>query len=146
MAKNPKVKTPPTPDKQPKTAAPVADPNKQTPQWCFASFQGTPWLDGDGRGDTDIFTTVCKSMKSFSTRTWNEIEHDRPDHDHMVRPDKIIREARDELERLQFGGLELWRFRFSGERRIWGVRDGRLLRVLWWDPHHQICPAKKKRT
>jgi hypothetical protein len=33
---------------------------------------------------------------------------------------------------------ELYRFRFTGTQRIWGIRDRRTFRVLWWDPDHQV--------
>ncbi len=38
---------------------------------------------------------------------------------------------------------ELFRFRLDGESRVWGIREGRVFRILWWDPGHEICPSAK---
>jgi hypothetical protein len=37
-------------------------------------------------------------------------------------------------------------FRLSGIERIWGVRDGHICHVLWWDPDHQVCPSELRHT
>lgn len=42
-----------------------------------------------------------------------------------------------------FGDDELFRFRLSGERRLWGFRSERTFHVLWWDPDHQVYPTEK---
>jgi hypothetical protein len=38
------------------------------------------------------------------------------------------------------------RFRLSGERRLYGLRFGHLIALLWWDPSHDIWPSRIKNT
>lgn len=40
---------------------------------------------------------------------------------------------------------ELFSLRMSGNKpRIWGIRSGGVLSILWWDPEHEVCPSKKR--
>jgi hypothetical protein len=41
---------------------------------------------------------------------------------------------------------ELYSFRLTGSKRIWGIKDGNILWLLWWDPNHEVCPSHKKHT
>jgi hypothetical protein len=34
-------------------------------------------------------------------------------------------------------GDSIFRFRMTGEQRLWGFRDGHVFHVLFWDPGHQ---------
>ena len=36
--------------------------------------------------------------------------------------------------------------RVTGKKRIWGVRDGSVLHLLWWDPQHEVYPTKPRHT
>ena len=31
--------------------------------------------------------------------------------------------------------------RLTGTNRVWCIRQLHLMKVLWWVPHHEICPA-----
>lgn len=67
--------------------------------------------------------------------------------DHAVKVSSIIPEAQRRLMELQLDDTDqLWRFRFDGETRLWGLRDGSCFLVLWWDPEHKVCPSKLKHT
>jgi hypothetical protein len=41
---------------------------------------------------------------------------------------------------------ELWRFRFDGLHRLWGLRLDDWFYALWWDPEHKVCPSTLKHT
>lgn len=36
--------------------------------------------------------------------------------------------------------------RVTGEKRLWGFRQGRDFSVLWWDPRHEVFPSTLKHT
>jgi hypothetical protein len=40
----------------------------------------------------------------------------------------------------------MFRFRLSGEQRLWGFRNGRVFHIVWWDPDHQVYPTEKSHT
>jgi hypothetical protein len=85
-------------------------------------------------------------MRDYERRTWAEIIANSR-RDHTVPVDHLVKEARDRLVYLNQDDVdELWRLRFEGEQRIWGIKHGPLFRVLWWDPLHRVCPARKRRT
>jgi hypothetical protein len=39
---------------------------------------------------------------------------------------------------------ECFSLRINSPARVWGIRDEYVLRVLWRDPRHEVCPSKKK--
>jgi len=78
--------------------------------------------------------------------TWAEISKDKKKY-HPIRVDKLATEARKRLEELRQDDVDvLWSLRVQGKPRIWGIREGRVLKLLWWDPNHEVCPSKLKHT
>jgi len=57
----------------------------------------------------------------------------------------LEKEAQDRLKALKLDDLdELFRFRLTGTRRLWGFRgDGDEFFVLWWDPNHKVYIVEK---
>ena len=57
----------------------------------------------------------------------------------------LEKEAQDRLKALKLDDLdELFRFRLTGTRRLWGFRgDGDEFFVLWWDPDHNVYIVEK---
>lgn len=46
-----------------------------------------------------------------------------------------------------FDGLDnMVRLELDGLRRLYGIRTGHEFHIVWWDPHHEIWPAKLKHT
>lgn len=75
---------------------------------------------------------------------WSEIKSHQS---HTVTVSTISNEAQKRLRDIQQDDIdELFSLRLSGTERIWGIRDGRVFYVLWWDPEHTVCPAHKKHT
>lgn len=143
------------PDKRPKAALSPKGPNprieaspestnSQTPVWSLALF------DHDGvwgvslcRECDDIWATIFSKLRHYESMTWNAIEQNRK-RDHSVPVHRMITQAQARLRHLKLDDQEdLFRFRLDGESRVWGVRDGRVFRILWWDPNHSICPSAR---
>lgn len=92
----------------------------------------------------DFWTMISARLRSFETMTWATL---RSTGSHPVGVDDIIAEARRRLEEIGQDDVdELYSLRLGGKPRIWGVRDRHILKVLWWDPEHQVCPSHKKHT
>ncbi len=76
--------------------------------------------------------------------TWNDILRDRK-RNHSVQKTELISEARKRLLKINQEDLDdLFRFRFSGKQRLWGIRQQQSFKLLWWDPDHEICPSAKR--
>jgi hypothetical protein len=120
------------------------DYRSKSVNWSFVIFDNYDWKH-HGEQD-DAFVTVSEHLKAFEGRTWAEIEANRG-RDHPVDKDRLCSEARKRLRDLNRDDVDsLWRFRFTGPKRIWGIKQGRTLQVLWWDPNHRVCPSEKKNT
>jgi hypothetical protein len=84
-------------------------------------------------------------LKSFESMTWQEIEG--PSGSHFIEVSQCAKDARDRLRALQYDDIDmLFSLRISGRARVFGIRERRILRILWWDPEHQICPSAKRHT
>jgi hypothetical protein len=77
--------------------------------------------------------------------TWAQIEG--PTGSHFVEFEDLCPEAQKRLTEIgKDEQARLFSVRIAGELRVWGVRDIAILRVLWWDPDHSVCPSQKKHT
>jgi len=75
---------------------------------------------------------------------WQEIEG--ADH-HAIGVDRLSKEAQNRLAEIRQDDLdEVFSFHFSGKPRIIGIREMNVIKLLWWDPEHQVCPSIKKHT
>lgn len=66
---------------------------------------------------------------------------------HFIETSALSKPARNRLMEIQQDDVDqVYSLRVTGRRRIFGIRDGGVLRILWWDPDHDVCPAAKKHT
>ncbi len=76
--------------------------------------------------------------------TWQNLNQNGS---HVIQIVKIIPSAQKRLQQLEKDDLdELYSLRISGKKRIWGIKEGNIFWLLWWDPEHEICPSLKKHT
>ena len=143
MRKTPHRKESASNKKQPVSHA--QEVKKRKVKWCFELFDGEiDWHDDSH--DEESFREVAGLLKKYSPRTWGQIEQDRR-RDHEVPINNLIRKAQNRAAELQIEDFgKLWRFRFDNLKRLWGIRDQHVFRILWWDPQHRICPSIKKHT
>lgn len=75
---------------------------------------------------------------------WDDISG--TDH-HAIPIDRLSKEAQQRLAEIKQDDIdEIFSFHFSGKRRIIGIRDMSIVKLLWWDPDHLVCPSVKKNT
>lgn len=91
-----------------------------------------------------IFDDVIPRLKSFETMTWAQV--DGPSGSHFIEHGDLCKEAQDRLGELGREVDQMFSLRVTGAKRIYGIREGAILEILWWDPDHLICPAPKKHT
>jgi hypothetical protein len=121
-----------------------SNPRARNPVWAFRIVDlGGPWcwtmLSGAVLGE------VLARFRDYESMTWEQI--DGPTGSHGVEPWKLSRQARSRLTSIrQDDASELFSLRITGRRRVWGILDEHVLRILWWDPEHEVCPSMKRHT
>jgi len=66
---------------------------------------------------------------------------------HQCSKHRMSKDARDRLKEIRQDDIdELFSLRLTGKRRVWGIKVGRVLNFLWFDPKHLVCPSPKKNT
>lgn len=134
----------PKPEKKPRIDPAIKNPMDENPAWHVSV------LDEDGPwGWTSIdksffFDQILPKISNFETMFWKDILGRQ---NHEVSVSQIIPDAQKRLTELNLDDTEtLVSLRLAGKQRIWGIRIGSILRILWWDPNHQIYPSKLKHT
>ncbi len=128
-------------------AGTIPDTNHQTPAWCLAIFdRDGAWGKSRCEMEEALWSEIYVKLRQYESMTWGFIYQDKK-RNHDVAVESLIKEARDRLKELGLDDYDtLFRFRLSGEQRVWGIRDGRAFKLLWYDPDHEICPSLKKNT
>lgn len=141
--KSKRARTAEKPDKRKQPRVPWFESvEDQKPLWSFVLLDlGGPWCFGHIRGNQLV--RVLGRLRSFESMTWTEIEQGTGSH--FVACDQIISEAHKRLEQLRLDDIErLFSLRMEGKPRIWGIRVGNILRIIWWDAEHKIYHSEKR--
>lgn len=112
---------------------------RQPPSWQFQTldFPGPFCKAGI---DSGTLQYVIEQLTKFETMLWGDIEGKRH---HSIKLDEICPEARSRLRELKLDDIEeVFSLRIGNKPRIIGIRAHTVLRLLWWDPEHQVCPWK----
>jgi hypothetical protein len=139
--KRPKWLKEPTPSKHPKSA-PVSYQH-HLPSWHFQVIDiGGPWCFKK-MGD-ETFGRVLKALQDFENKKWSEIEGRQ---NHTIKLDALSNEARNRLIEIDQDDVEeVFSLRVTARERVVGIRSGAILRLLWWDPNHEVCPSELRNT
>lgn len=116
----------------------------QRPSWRVSLLDvDGPW--GIQKVTKEYFIEkILPKLQDFETMYWNEILNANS---HEISRNKIIKAAQERLEQLTTTDFDnLVSLRLKGKERIWGIRERNILKILWWDSEHEICPSKKKHT
>lgn len=120
------------------------------------------WMDADVSDDDScpwtwrLDPTDLKVLLTFlvemSNRTWGEIEADRTGGRtrHKKHHDMEVADL-DRCAQSRFSAHissvtddsydTVFRLRYAGEKRVWGVRDRSLFKVIWSDLNHGVYPV-----
>ena len=130
----------PQPTKQPKWKDPVIE--GQPLAWRFSVCdKGGPF--GWPALTDPKFKEVHDKLHEFETKNWPELHAGGS---HPIATDRLEKPARDRLGAIGQDDIdELMSFRLTGTNRIWCIHDRNIMRVLWWDPDHQVYIVPKDR-
>ena len=90
---------------------------------------------------------VRARLGAFESMTWSQILIGAGHQNHRIGIGQLCKRAQDRLVALRQDDIdELVSLRVNARARVWGIADEATLRLLWWDPEHQVCPALLKHT
>lgn len=122
------------------------DANQMRPAWSIRFFDVNGEWGRDKVGPEHLWDDLFEKLRNYETMTWGEILKDKT-HNHDVSVEQLTKTAQDRLKAIKQDDVDaVFRLRLSGTQRVWGIRDRHILRLLWWDPDHEICPSVKKHT
>lgn len=146
MPKRPKVKHQPPVSKQPHAASDPAAFYQHRPAWRISLLE-TVEPFGWHAVAADKVMEIRAKLAHFESMTWAEILQRSNNHHHLIAVERICGAAQERLEVLgQSDADAVLSLRLSNVERVFGILDGHVLRVLWWDPNHRICPAELRHT
>ena len=112
--------------------------------WRFSSAdRDGPWSIEKLLKDVRLKDVLLRLLE-LESKSWNEILQTGS---HLVQKGKLAAAARRRLSDIEQDDLdELMSLRVMGRVRVWCIRHANIMRLLWWDPEHEVCPAMKKHT
>jgi len=95
----------------------------------------------------DLALKLTDRLKSFESRTWNEIFTGDKKNNHSNKIANLCQEAKRRLRQLELDDAdELRSLRLGGKHRLYGFLRAGTFYILWLDRDHLIYPSKKKHT
>lgn len=139
--KTPKFGAEAKPKKKPFSGDPVID-GEHPLAWRFGQTdKGGPFA-WDIQPDAK-FREVMHKLSEFEAKNWSDITRAGS---HPIPTPKLCAEAQKRLVETEMDDLdELVSLRLTGDNRVWCAKNGHILRALWWDEKHQVCPTPKDR-
>ena len=107
------------------------------------SVDRVDWEGAWGWGDvriTELFSEIIPKLLDFETMKWWEVERGGS---HFVDLTNCCAEAQARALEIDLREDILFSLRLTGIKRVWGVREIAILRLLWWDPEHTVCPSRR---
>lgn len=146
--REPRAARVPSKGKQPPQMAgtPTQGTDKERPVWSFAKVD----MEGPFAWDKLSWSNaqdVLGFLQKLETMTWAEILRDGKKKHHAIEVTSLCKDAQDRLRCMKLDTIDaVVSLRVNGKQRIFVNRNDRVGQLLWWDPHHQVCPSNKKGT
>lgn len=129
-------------DRQIKTGGDPDSFERETIAWQFfrQDAEHTDW--GWNKLRPSDWRDILARLKAFEGLTWAALNAQaggrrRGTNHHPCPITEFCRDARRRLTELHLDEFDsLFSLRINNTLRIYGVRDGRVLQLLWHDPHH----------
>lgn len=142
--KRPKAIRSPEFSKKPRIASTLRSSYDEQPVWQIGVLDiDGPW----GWRNIDkvyFFSEILPKIKNFESMMWRDILNRNS---HEVDIDKISTTAQKRLEELRLDDFEtIVSLRFTGKERLWGIKVANILKLIWWDPNHEVYPSMLRNT
>ncbi|WP_419659698.1 hypothetical protein Dvar_00190 [Desulfosarcina variabilis str. Montpellier] len=142
--KKPKISKDPGSKKHVRATNQFANYDRMQPVWRVSSLDiGGPWC-WKGISKEVVWTAIHQKIAEFEEMTWYDIKRNGS---HSIPIYNLCPQAKQRLSEIQLDDIdEIFSLRLTGRQRIFGIKHNEVLKILWWDPDHQVCPSQKKHT
>lgn len=141
------------PDRQIKVGGDPDNFDKETIAWQFFRLD-RPHADwGWDKLRPQEWRDILAHLVAFEGMTWAAIKlqaggRRRGTNHHPIEIAEFNKPARDRLEEMHLDDYEsLFSLRITNTLRLYGIRDGRVLQIVWHDPYHGstrgACPTRR---
>jgi hypothetical protein len=114
-----------------------------TPAWQFHRCDQDHDLWGwEKLSEKEFIKIIRDHLHSFENMTWNTIKQASGGrasgtNSHPLSIEGFAKNAIKRLQELKLDDIsELFSLRLNNTLRLYGIKDGRVLRFIWHDPHH----------
>ena len=136
---------PPDSGKRPRGSIKSEEASKKKFTWRIKHVDFTGDWGWENVPARTLLSTIINKLHEFETMNWGDIT--KVAHSHPMPVAKIDSKAKAQLRETKFPEAEtLHQLNFGGKKRVWGIRDGIIFHVLWWDPDHTVYQVAKKHT
>lgn len=98
------------------------------------------------RVDAELLERIRKRLADFESMTWDEILIRAKKQHHSIPVSEISSGAQRWLDSRRLLIDQVVSLRLTGKERIFGYLEAGVFVVLWWDPHHLVCPSQLRHT
>ncbi len=90
---------------------------------------------------------IRNKLAVFENSTWKDILLIAKKNHHPIAVEDLDAAAQRRLRELGIDDIDsLISLKLSATERMFGIRRDIALSLLWWDPHHLVCPSHLKHT
>lgn len=120
----------------------------QHPAWHFSrrDMDHPEWGWNTISGE-DFHELISQHLACFETMTWSQILEvsggkSKGTHHHSINIHQCSKDAQRRLAELKLDNIPaLFSLRINNKKRIWGIKEGHVLRLLWIDKQHSVYPS-----
>ena len=138
-------KIPPPDTKQPRTSPDAGAWAQQLFKWKVNDNYIDMGHEEWGWGDvpiSDFFDVLKESLQKYEDMPWNDVLHRASCHPMPIH--KIAKRARERFIAICPDVDTLHQVDFSKLGRVWGVKAGQYLHLVWYDPNHTVYPINRR--
>lgn len=116
--------------------------DKLTLSWQFGRLDNQHHLWGFEKLGRDHWTEFLGTLGALERITWGELQkaaggRNHGNNHHFVEVEDCCKDAQARLAELRLDEYDrLFSLRLENTLRLYGIRDGRVFKLLWHDPHH----------
>lgn len=112
--------------------------------WRFNAVDKNGPFAWSNMADGGEFMTVINKLAGLETMTEAEQGQNGC---HFIEIHKLSKDAQERLREIKLDDLdEIYSVHVTGRLRVFCVHRPQYMRVLWYDPNHEVCPSIKKHT